>query len=99
MSFLKNIIGSTAEEELQYDKDNAILVDVRTPEEFSHGHLEQSINIPLGAIQNHISDFKFTEKPIVLICRSGARSGRASHLLRSHGIDAYNGGAWNSYNS
>ena len=77
--------------------DSAIIVDVRTPEEFERGHLEQSINIPLGAIQNHIRDFKATGKPVVLICRSGARSGRASELLKSNGIDAYNGGPWDTY--
>lgn len=77
--------------------DSALIVDVRSPEEFGSGHLDQSINIPLGSIQNHIRDFKTANKPVVLICRSGARSGRASKLLRSNGVEAYNGGPWDSY--
>lgn len=75
---------------------DAIIVDVRTVQEFANGHLEESVNIPLSDISDHIIDFKKSGKLIVLICRSGARSGRAAKLLRSHGIDAVNGGPWNT---
>ena len=77
--------------------DDMVLIDVRTPFEYNMGHLESSINIPLGNISDHIQDFKHAGKKIVLVCRSGARSGQAADLLKSNGINAINGSAWNSY--
>jgi phage shock protein E len=50
----------------------------------------------LGDITNHIPKLKKAGKPIIACCRSGARSGRATGILKNAGIDAYNGGSWNS---
>jgi len=83
----------------QMDSEGSMIIDVRTPGEFKEGHLKGSINIPLDDIANHINDFKNADRKIILICRSGARSGRATKLLQSHGIDAYNGGAWQTFSS
>jgi len=35
-------------------------------------------------------------KPVIICCRSGARSGLAESMLRTAGVNAYNGGAWES---
>lgn len=95
LSTLRKLLGDTATSKA--DLDQALVVDVRTPGEFNAGHLESSINIPLDEIQNHVNDFKNSGSRIVLICRSGARSGRATKFLQSYGIDAVNGGAWTDY--
>lgn len=69
------------------------IVDVRTPEEFSEGHVAGAINIPLDQIPQRIEVFKEMSTPIVAYCRSGNRSGMAVSLLKQIGInDVSNGG-------
>lgn len=63
------------------------LVDVRTPEEFSEGHLENAINIDVTA-----DDFDAKvasldkEKPVMVYCKSGGRSAKASARLKELGF-------------
>lgn len=69
------------------------LVDVRTPEEYAGGHVPGAINIPLDQIQNRLDEFKDMPKPVVAYCRSGARSGMATSILKGAGIqEVINGG-------
>jgi len=75
------------------DKD-AVVIDVRTPMEFKAGHVSGSINIPLQVFQARFHELKEMNKPIVAVCRSGARSGQATRFLKQQGIDAINGGPW-----
>ncbi len=72
---------------------NAMVVDVRTREEYMGGHVAGSINIPLSDIPANIAAFK-NGKHIVLCCASGGRSGQATNFLKSNGIDCINGGSW-----
>lgn len=68
-------------------------VDVRTPEEYAGGHVPGAINIPLDEIQARLDEFKDMPKPLVAYCRSGARSGMATSILRQAGIqEVINGG-------
>lgn len=71
------------------------IVDVRTEGEYASGHVVGSINIPLSAVADHVDDFREMAKPLILICRSGNRSGSATTFLKSKGVqDVMNGGAW-----
>ncbi|MBN8717994.1 phage shock protein E [Hydrobacter penzbergensis] len=73
--------------------NNAVFVDVRTPEEFAQGHYPGAMNIPLGEVSQRIHEFKQIQQPIVTYCRSGNRSGMAASILQQNGItDVYNGG-------
>jgi rhodanese-related sulfurtransferase len=72
----------------------AVIVDVRTPAEFNTGHLKGAVNIPLDSINKQIEKIRKTSKPVIAVCRSGSRSGIAVNILKSAGIEAYNGGAW-----
>lgn len=72
----------------------AIVVDVRTPEEFKTGHIEGALNIPLHRLKASIGDLKKYGKPIITCCLSGARSAMALSLLSQAGFDVYNGGGW-----
>lgn len=65
--------------------DNAVFIDVRTPEEFASGHIEGAYNIPLDRIDVTLQVVKDKSTPLYLYCRSGARSGRACHYLQSEG--------------
>ena len=75
-------------------KENVTIIDVRTEEEFSEGHLENSINIPLHEVQDRVEELRLMQ-PMVLCCRSGQRSGRAMEFLQSQGLtELCNGGGW-----
>lgn len=75
-------------------KQNAAVVDVRTPGEYAGGNVPGSVNIPLQEITLHLDELRAMKQPIVLCCASGNRSGQATSLLKSHGIDCVNGGPW-----
>jgi len=75
-------------------KNGAKIIDVRTPQEFSRGNVKGSVNIPLQKINGHIDKLRKENKPVVLCCASGARSGHATSVLKQHGIEAYNAGSW-----
>ncbi|WP_439555542.1 rhodanese-like domain-containing protein [Dyadobacter sp.] len=73
-----------------------LIIDVRTPEEFRHAHLASSVNIPLDTLPSKIDGLKSNEQPVITCCRSGARSARATKMLKQAGITSYNGGSWES---
>lgn len=77
-------------------EQGAIVIDVRTPGEFKGGHIQGSTNVPLGQIRKKAEKIKKLNKPVILCCASGMRSGQATSVLKSHGVDAYNGGGWSS---
>jgi phage shock protein E len=73
--------------------DNATILDVRTPEEFSGSHYPGAINIPLNELPQRLDEIKELKQPVVAYCRSGNRSGMAVSILKQSGLtDVYNGG-------
>jgi glyoxylase-like metal-dependent hydrolase (beta-lactamase superfamily II)/rhodanese-related sulfurtransferase len=64
------------------------IVDVREPDEFNGalGHVPGAVLIPLGGLQQRSSELKKTD-PVVVVCRSGARSAQASVMLGKAGFD------------
>jgi sulfur-carrier protein adenylyltransferase/sulfurtransferase len=60
-----------------------VLIDVREPHEWSAGHIESATHIPLNQLQQRLGEIP-KDKDVVMICRSGGRSGHAQeHLLQS----------------
>ena len=80
----------------QYLQNGAVVIDVRTIEEFEEGHVQGSKNIPLNTIGSHLDEIKNLNKPVITCCRSGARSGSAATIWKQQGVDAINGGPWGS---
>jgi rhodanese-related sulfurtransferase len=78
----------------EYLQKEAIVIDVRTEQEFAEGHVQGSKNIPLNTIGAQIAAIKEIGKPVITCCRSGARSGSAASILKQNGVDAINGGPW-----
>lgn len=72
------------------------LIDVREPIELEmDGEIEGAENIPLGEVEDRKDEILSIEKPVVIFCRSGNRSGKALEYLNSQGLkDGYNGGGW-----
>lgn len=66
----------------------ARLVDVRTPTEFASGHLPGAINVPLDQLSGRTGELGKKDEPLVLYCRSGARSGSAARQLKAAGFSA-----------
>jgi rhodanese-related sulfurtransferase len=77
-------------------KEGAVVVDVRTPQEFAVGHVPGSVNVPIDEIYEHVERLRLEGKPLVLCCASGMRSARATRILKGVGVDACNGGSWKS---
>ena len=71
----------------------ARVVDVRTPAEFADGAYKGAINIPLSVLPVRMNELEPKDKPIVLYCASGARSGQGARLLKHAGFkDVVNAG-------
>ncbi|MFT3924134.1 MAG: rhodanese-like domain-containing protein [Myxococcales bacterium] len=78
----------------------ALVLDVRTPEEYAQGHLEGAMLIPVAELEARVDEVEQAlggnkDKKIVAYCRSGRRSGVAKGILESHGYaNVINGGGY-----
>ncbi len=97
--FVKSLFSQAGQVDLaKIIKEGALLVDVRTPQEFADGSVRGAINIPLDQVNNQSAKFQ-GHKNIILFCRSGNRSGQAKSILEQKGIaNVYNGGTWRQVN-
>jgi rhodanese-related sulfurtransferase len=93
--FIKNLFGPATDYNALLQK-GAVIIDVRTAGEYANGHIKGSKNMPLDAINSRVAELKKADKPVITVCRSGARSGMAKGILANAGIEVYNGGPWNS---
>lgn len=64
----------------------ARLVDVRSPAEHAAGHIEGSINVPVGELPRRLGELGDKSHPVVLYCASGMRSASAAGVLRRAGF-------------
>jgi rhodanese-related sulfurtransferase len=82
----------------------AFVLDVREPAEYESGHLLNAKLVPLGKLKERAGELeKYKDKPMLVVCRSGNRSGTACAILKNLGFtQAYNltGGmmAWQKSN-
>jgi phage shock protein E len=75
-------------------KAGATVIDVRTREEYASGCSPKSINIPLDEFEQRLSELD-RSKPIIVCCRSGARSEVAAGILKKSGFsEVVNAGPW-----
>lgn len=75
--------------------NGAIVIDVRTKGEFSGGHVQGSVNIPLDQLSSGMKKLKDKDKVIITCCASGMRSASAKAILRSNGYkNVHNAGSW-----
>ena len=96
LTFLKNLMNPEQIDVASLLKDGAMVIDVRSPQEFAEGHATGSVNIPLGSLPNHIKEIQQQNKVVITCCRSGARAGSATTTLKQAGIETYNAGTWNA---
>lgn len=79
----------------QLVREGAIILDVRTPAEYSAGHIQDAINIPVEKLRENMHNLINKQGIIIACCTNGAKSWYAKNLLDStgyqHVIDA---GSW-----
>jgi rhodanese-related sulfurtransferase len=94
ISIFKRMMGGASSDLSGLLKEGAVVVDVRTRDEFRMGHAKGSINIPLDRIEDEAA--KLSKHPHVIVCcRSGSRSAYAMQLLKGEGLtNVTNGGSW-----
>lgn len=102
----KNDIPGISVEQVKAKIDSMeqiLLLDVRTCEEYdgTMGHIEGSILIPLYELEDRLAELdEYKNREIIVICRSGNRSGIGTQILTENGFEALNmaGGmiAWNN---
>jgi rhodanese-related sulfurtransferase len=72
----------------------AIILDVRTENEYKMGHIDGSLNISLGTIRERYTELD-TSKTYITCCSHGLRSVKVESILKERGFkNVFNGGAW-----
>ena len=67
------------------EKENAVLLDVRTPQEYREGHIPGSKNVPLQTLDKVRSVVENKDAELFVYCYSGARSRQATVMLQHMG--------------
>lgn len=87
MGFFNLLKGSDINQGLEEYKNTpgAVLLDVRTPQEYKDGHIPNSKNVPLQSIGNIKTVTDKMDTPVFVYCYSGGRSRQAAGLLQRMG--------------
>lgn len=76
-------------------REGALIVDVRSPREFSHGHIPGAINIPVEQLRHNFHQFSGKQQVIIACCTDGSKSWYAKNLLDANGYrSVYDAGSW-----
>ncbi|MCW4011695.1 MAG: rhodanese-like domain-containing protein [Candidatus Bathyarchaeota archaeon] len=71
--------------DLMEDKPKLVILDVRTPVEYSEGHIENAVNIPVDALETRLNELNKDDE-ILVYCRTGNRSSTAIEILDEAGF-------------
>ncbi|MFT7622951.1 MAG: phage shock protein E [Myxococcota bacterium] len=78
---------------------DGLLVDVRSPGEFSSGHAPEAVNIPVGQLSSRLGELGDKDRAIIVCCASGARSASARRMLLDQGFsNVMDLGPWQNWN-
>jgi rhodanese-related sulfurtransferase len=71
---------------------DAVLLDVREPEEWAAGHAEGALHVPMGQVIQRIDEIldHAAEQPLYVMCKMGGRSAQVAAFLNQQGINAIN---------
>ena len=96
IELVKRVLGIEAPVDFREQvKQGAIILDVRTPHEYSSGHIKNSVNIPVNELTANLQKLPGKDAAIITCCASGIRSGKAAGILKTNGYtNVYNGGSW-----
>ena len=75
-------------EALKVPNNNIVLLDVRSKDEYNHGHIAGAINISHDAVEENLKQLtQYKNSTVVVYCRSGRRAGIAENILSSNGFN------------
>jgi rhodanese-related sulfurtransferase len=70
------------------NREDALLLDVREPDEYANGHILNARNVPLAQLEARLRDFeKAKQKPVIVHCATGSRASSAASMLRGKGFE------------
>ena len=72
---------ATFEKIMKESPDSIMLIDVRDPDEYAAGHFKSAVNMPTDVLEAKVDTLP-SDKPIVFVCSTGARSGEAFYMLQ-----------------
>jgi rhodanese-related sulfurtransferase len=76
-----------ADATLLINREGALVLDVRTAEEFGAGHILGAFNVPLAELEARRAELeRHRERPVIAVCGNGSLAGRAVRLLRGAGF-------------
>ena len=96
MGLLNFLFGNKGNKIKDFTDRDAVILDVRSKAEYDSGAIPGSKHIPLQQVASKIAVIKKWNKPVICCCASGMRSGSASAILKSNGVESMNGGGWAS---
>jgi len=73
---------------LKINREDALVIDVRTSDEYVKGHIPNARNVPLGDLEKRSAELIKDSKPLILCCATGARSSVALGTLRKAGAES-----------
>lgn len=84
----KPVVTDVSQQEFMSQKPGSYLIfDVRTPEEFAAGHLDDAMNIPHDHVADQLPQIQqYAAKPVLLYCRSGNRAVKTAEVLAKAGF-------------
>jgi phage shock protein E len=89
--------NSTAGEAQRLVQEGALLLDVRTPQEFASKHVQGATNIPVQELSQRLKELPKNTKTVVVYCKSGGRSASAASVLRNAGYTVCDLGAMSNW--
>jgi rhodanese-related sulfurtransferase len=93
---MQNVIDGTLRlwhgDDLPWVRENALILDVRSPAEFARGHLPEAINVPHTEVRARLEEIRVAAagRPVRVHCASGFRSYLAHRILAQAGFDSAN---------
>jgi len=76
---------------LMNNNSDAVVLDIRSADEFSKGHINRALNIPLADLKSNTDKLdKYRGHPVLIYCNSGSTSMRAGKILQDKGFDNIN---------
>ena len=70
------------------NQGSTLILDIRETADYASGHLPRARHIPLAQLSKRVDEIgKFKDKPVIVTCRTGAKAGAATRVLRQAGFN------------